>query len=324
MSRRKVVWVAAGLLVAAGAAVAVSAPGRRGHGHGPDGPDGLGLHEMRHGGHHGMGRGFMRGPLTKDEFDARGRAHFARLDRNSDGVIERSELEASVNARMDERRQRFERHGKSMGERWLKRLDADKDGKVSRAEVEASVRKRFAELDLDNDGRITDADLPPMLRGRNVLAPSSAAGPEGHGGRRSRGPLGLVRGADANNDGAVTLDEALASALQRFARADRNKDGNLDAADREAFRTEMIDYRVRRIIHSFGADKDGRITREQFAAKRAERFAAMDLDGNGTITRDELPQRGRWMRHGGHGRHGQPEGGEGRDGVGLGKGKREN
>ena len=83
MSKKKVLIVAA-ILVAGGAAIAVSAPGQRlqdrmmnrwGHG------GGLGMNP-------GMGgfAGDWRGDLTREAFDEKVRERFARFDANSDGV----------------------------------------------------------------------------------------------------------------------------------------------------------------------------------------------------------------------------------------------
>jgi Ca2+-binding EF-hand superfamily protein len=202
-----------------------------------------------------------------------------------------------------------------MGDRLLRMFDADKDGKVTKDEFLAGIRKRFAELDLDNDGRITDADLPPMMRGRNVLAGGATGSP---GGQIGMGfpMLRWLTDADSNKDGVITLDEALAAAEKRFVGFDRNKDGVVDKADLDSMRKEMVDYRVKRFIHHFGADKEGKVSREQFTKKAAERFAQLDVDNNGTIDRNELPGRGRWFgRERGPG-HGWGRGMQGQDGAG--------
>jgi Ca2+-binding EF-hand superfamily protein len=271
--------------------------------------------------------------LTKEEFDGESRARFARLDRNSDGVIDRAEVEAALTAMQSRFRDRFrERVGGGreggptpQGERagvelppFLRRIDGNRDGKITREEAQTAMRRLFGRADLDGDGRLTDADLPPMLRGQKILAQPAQS--EGRGWMRGRGgrgdgvgPLQALRGADANGDGIITLDEALAHANAQFDRFDRNKDNVVDTADFDAFRKEMLDYRVARFLHEFGA-KDGKITREQFMARANERFAELDTDASGRITRDEAPRWGGRHHGRGHDRD-RPERGP-RDGQG--------
>lgn len=286
MSKRKTVLIIAGaLLTVVSAVAAISAPGDRGHRMGPmfggwgDGAMG------------GKGR-WSRQPMTEAEFDANTRARFARLDSNSDGVVDASEIEAAL-------AQRAARHGnrsERTGERLLRRFDADRDGKVTKDEFMKDVGARFDELDLNNDGRITDEDLPPAMRGRGVLTGSGEVPRRGMGRR-----IQNLREADANKDGVITRDEALAAAERRFAGLDRNKDGALDAADGDALRKETADYRVQRFMHRYGADRDGKVTKDQFFAKAKERFARLDRDGDGTLSRGE---RGWHKGHRGHGRGG--------------------
>ena len=292
MFNRKTVLIVAGALLTVGAVAAISAPGDRGN---------------RMGGamFGGWGDGFMGGKgrwhkaMTEEEFDAETRARFARLDRNSDGVIDAAEIEA----RLGQRVAKHKGKGGRRGERLLRRFDADRDGTVTRDEFSKHVRERFAELDLDNDGRITDADLPPALRGRGLLTGDAEAPRRGIGRRM----LTLLRGADADKDGVVTRDEVLAAADKRFATLDRNKDGALDKADADALRKDTVDYRARRFIHRFGADSDGKVTKEQFFAKAKERFARLDRNSDGTVSRGE---RGRHMGRGWHGRGESGRGGE--------------
>ena len=304
MSRKNTLLIAAGVLAGIGALAAVSAQGHRNNWR--EGPaqfsEGFGAPGMG-----GFG-GRFGGSLTKDEFEARSRERFARLDKNSDGVIDAAEIEASLTERMGlwqrMRGQGGPRQagptGAQMGERLLAMFDTNKDGKVTKDEFLAGVRKRFAEMDLNNDGRITDDDLPPMLRGRNIIAGGQNTGPSAGPMGRGNPTLRMLQEADANKDGVVTLDEALAAAEKRFTTLDRNKDGVIDKADFDAARKEMVDYRVKRFIHHYGADKDGKVSREQFMAKAAERFAEMDRNNDGAISRDEQPGRGRWFGRGGY------------------------
>lgn len=311
----KKIWITTGLLAATavGATVMVAhaergrdGDGWRGHGDRYESPD----HGMR--GHHrgrdhrgGWGRG--KRDVTKDEFDAETRSKFAAWDANSDGVVDRTEVEVAMAQRAEGREGRRGRHGRRDGRHWqrmLNRFDADSDGKVTKAEIETYVTERFTRMDLDTDGKITDADLPPMMRGMNILSggePGDMAGfgmghyhGKHHGRGSHRGGHRMLRhliGADTDKDGAVTLQELQDRAAKRFARFDRNGDGSIDQADRDALRKEMTDYRVLRFMHRHGA-QDGKLTLEQYTKTRNERFAKRDVDGDDTIERGE--GRGGW------------------------------
>lgn len=286
MSKKKVLIVAA-ILVAGGAAIAVSAPGQRLHDRMMD--------RWSHGGGAGMGLGMggfagnWRGDLTREAFDEKVRERFARFDANSDGAIDVAEIETALAKATKDRRGRRHKH-------FARHNHGDRRGmgngrSVTKSEFLDSVRRRFALGDLDGDGKITDADLPPTMRGRGVLTDDQGF---------RRGPRGrmfaFLRGADADKDGAITLDEAVKAAGDRFDRMDRTKDGTLDRADRDVLVKEMTDYRVKRILHRFGATAEGKITREQAFKVAGEMFARFDRNSDGTISRGERP---RWGRHGG-------------------------
>lgn len=111
------------------------------------------------GGPHGRGmRGSEGGPFTFERLVGRIDERFKQFDRNGDGVIDASEIEAIVAESVDYWTKRF-----------LKRFDNDKDGRVTKDEFDRPARERFAEADLDGDGRITEKDLPPFMRGRGLL-----------------------------------------------------------------------------------------------------------------------------------------------------------
>ena len=238
--------------------------------------------------------------LTADEYDTRTRERFARIDKNSDGVIDKTEIEAALKAGDGGRRGSRPEGGMAGGNdgqraaQFLKQF-GDKDGKVTKDAFLTEAKRRFAELDLNNDGKITDDDLPPMLRGRGILKAGGAAMPGRRGGMDRR--LGEMRAA-ANADGVVTLDAFLAAETKRFDSLDRNKDGVVDKADFELMRAEMVDYGVRRFLHSYGADADGKITRDQFYKVAKERFARLDRRGEGKIEfgpPEGGSPRGRWF-----------------------------
>jgi len=294
--------------------------GRRGWAAGPDGRPGdmMGQDEGRRG---MWGRGARA--MTQDEFDTRTRERFARLDKNSDGVIDAAEAEAG----MPGPGSRGQQMGEAMAQRLLAMFDTNRDGKVTREEFLARVRSEFGRADLNSDGRISDEDLPPMARGRNVLKGEGRIGPM-MGGPMMGGRgmmLGRLIEADANKDGVITLDEVTASATRRFEQLDRNKDGAIDKADFDALRKETTDYRVQRFMHEYGADKDRKVTRDQFFSRSKERFAEHDLNRDGRLDRQDMmpggPGRGRGMMgRGPMGPDGDVQQGPGQQGPGSGPG----
>jgi Ca2+-binding EF-hand superfamily protein len=96
------------------------------------------------------GRGLRGGRAAE-----RRQLQFSFYDRNADGIIEKVEYEAgrAEEAEFAKRRR-------------LHALDRNSDGKVTLEEYTADARFRFVRLDLDRDGRITAADMPPIERQR--------------------------------------------------------------------------------------------------------------------------------------------------------------
>lgn len=318
LNKKSLLAAVAGVLLVGGAVVGVGfaandGPAEDARGYTGDGAQ-PGWRGMLHRGGHGM----MRPAMTPEEMDARIRERFARVDRNSDGVLDRAEIETMLRERrpgrgagsgmehgMGDRMGHGMMHGMGRGMggdrgdrgpqagapeagpgpgmqsgRMLRRFDENRDGKVSKDEFLGSMKKRFAEMDLDNDGKITDADLPPTMRGQEILKSSGGGDGPGRMGRMGH-ILQWLRAADGNHDGVVTLEEVTARAEKQFVRLDRNGDGVIDQADRDIVRKEMVDYGVQRFLHRFGADKDGKVTREQFTKVAKERMTRMAAEGGG-------------------------------------------
>lgn len=123
--------------------------------------------------HHG-GRGGMARAIRLDA-DGDGRIstieasssrlaeRFAGIDRNGDGYLVRSELDAAA----EQRRGEFAAKRAKRFEAKFAEADGNRDGRLSRAEVEANWPHRaraFAFLDEDRDGYLDRADLMPPRR----------------------------------------------------------------------------------------------------------------------------------------------------------------
>lgn len=155
----------------------------------------------------------------------------------------------------------------------MRQADANKDGNLSKAELTAALEARFARLDVDHDGVLTQKDRDAMRQQRldarfvamdtdkngQVSKAEFAAAHAAHaekrdemgkgkdgrhwGDRDDRGPgKGMMRGpggGDANQNGTVTKAEFMAGPLAMFDKADTNKDGVVSAEEMKAARQAM-------------------------------------------------------------------------------------
>lgn len=267
----KKILLIAGALLAAGTVAAVSAPHFRGghHRHGAifgdpgDGPQrahlGERLKEMD---------ANKDGAVTLEEFLARRNPGFARLDKNNDGSIDAAEFEAAARESGDYWTKRF-----------MKRFDADKDGKITKDEFARARKERFAMWDLNGDGRLGLEDLPPGMRERIGRWK----------GDRAEGRDGKDDSEARKGGGPFTMDRLLGRVGRQFSRLDKNGDGFIDAGDLATLAAERVTFASQRFLRRFDADRDGKVTIEEFNRLAKERFAHLDLDDDGKITEADLP-----------------------------------
>lgn len=104
-----------------------------------------------------------------------------------------------------------------------------------------------------------------------------------------------LQSLDANNDGVITLEEALATRAPVFARLDTNGDGVIDAQEIEAETNLNVSYWAKVMLHRLDKDGDGKITKEEFGSKRYGHRRADRTDGD--ERRGKHFRRGEW-RHG--------------------------
>ena len=161
-------------------------------------------------------------------------------DANQDGVITQAEVRTQAQA-------------------MFARMDITKDGKLDKADRDARMAERFKTLDTDGSGEVSLAEMTAAREARQAKraermsmraeagqgAPGGREGGKwrgkrgGHGGGHGGGMRGGMMRIDANKDGAITLAEFEAGALERFKRQDTNNDGQVTKAEREAARETM-------------------------------------------------------------------------------------
>ncbi|QIG54065.1 hypothetical protein G6N82_07780 [Altererythrobacter sp. BO-6] len=144
--------------------------------------------------------------------------------------------------------------------------DTDGDGVVSLAEHNAQTAKMFARMDANGDGVINEADREA---------------------RRAE------RFAKMDTDGNGELSEAELKAA-REARAAKKGERKGKIADRSGERRggDMARPGGKRgpgmmMLRAADTDGDKSVTRAEFDAAAAKRFAAMDTDGSGGISAEE-------------------------------------
>ncbi|MBI1685412.1 EF-hand domain-containing protein [Caulobacter hibisci] len=98
--------------------------------------------------------------------------------------------------------------------------DADGDGAVTAAEYDAFALQRFERFDANKDGVIDAAEIDAI---KKRFEEREGQGGGGFGARM----LAQLAAQDADKDGKITKDEALAAARDQFAKSDANKDGKL-------------------------------------------------------------------------------------------------
>lgn len=165
------------------------------------------------------------GVQTRAEVVERARTMFGRVDANRDGFITQEEgraLAARAGA-AGTRGQRIVRNADpARRAQMFDRLDTNRDNMISRdewARADAALGERRVRMDERAGGR-----------GERMAM---------------RGRLGgaMLRAADTNNDGRISLTEAEAAALQRFDRVDVNRDGRITRDERQQLRQQWRQQR---------------------------------------------------------------------------------
>lgn len=129
-----------------------------------------------------------------------------------------------------------------------------------------------------------------------VIATASAAAAFGHGrgfgGHElwGHGAHHWIKRVDANADGVIELTEIEKSRQKRFDRFDADGNGMVSADEIEQVVRQRVERMTKRTVRRFDSDRNGSITLQEFNRSARERFTWMDLNDDGRITREELPE----------------------------------
>ena len=144
---------------------------------------------------------------TRDQAVARVRDRFTRMDANRDGFVAGEELQSRRGRDKGQRGGRNRMAAANPGAAF-DRLDSNRDGAISRDEFGKAREMRSELRGVRKSGR---------MRG---MAP------------------GMMKLADLDRDGRVSLQEATNKALQRFDRVDADRDGRITPDERRQNRQQ--------------------------------------------------------------------------------------
>jgi Ca2+-binding EF-hand superfamily protein len=227
----------------------------------------------------------------------------ARYDRDRDGRLNRAEIGFDVAT--------------------FQQLDADRDGQLDAQELAAWLRQTpdvelaiqlgdqlpheaVADLTagttstcvrcLTPDGLVLQLPDTRIVLHRNAREPATLA-------RQQESYLARFKAADANGDGFLDSKEVYRPPFEFVALlrlADRDGDGKLSMQELEAyarlqakavscFTVLSVADRGRSLFELLDADRDGRLGQRELRTARA-RLAIWDREGDGLLTRDEIPR----------------------------------
>lgn len=169
---------------------------------------------------------------TRDQVVAKVRGHFARIDTNRDGFIAGDEMQT-----MRGKHQGMKRHMRDPSKAF-ERLDANRDGAISRDEFAKGLEMRKnRRMAMHGQAGAPGAPGATQHDGQRGMMKMHRMG----GGRMGGG---MMKMADLDRDGRVSLQEATTSALQRFDRVDANRDGRITPDERRHNRDQRKQMRA--------------------------------------------------------------------------------
>ena len=234
-------------------------------------------------------------------------------DKNGDGELSRDELSDGTTTK-DEPKGRLDaqpqqnRPGQKMAfspSEIIKRVDRDGDGSVSRNEAPERMKQNFDRIDSNGDGKISLKEFETVLsalrrgdNGKRPGTPPESAKKPGQEAQNGRKLIEIFRERDADQNGGLTVSEIPEKRRQEFLaqlkKIDRSPEEGISLP-------EFMKIGRQQISKGKGPNRDGdrpqpsnptqKFGPTKFANEVSRQIEKIDEDGNGTISKDEAPQR---------------------------------
>jgi Ca2+-binding EF-hand superfamily protein len=121
-----------------------------------------------------------------------------------------------------------------------------------------------------------------------ALAASLPYGAAAQDAAAARGEALFVR-IDADKSGEISLSEFVAAGNPRVKSADKDNDGKASLEELTAtFKAANAGERAGQFMKRFDTDKDGAVALAEVDAWRTTRYAKLDADKDGKLTKDEM------------------------------------
>lgn len=168
---------------------------------------------------------------------------------------------------------------------WFTGADADGDGRITLAEFQRDAARFFAVLDRGKDGEIDPDDFAYY---ENVLVPEIRVG---SGGRGPASEGGGRRGGERGRGGGGPGGGGAAGQAMQFGSGDGN--GKKSAIVHERIGAARFGFfNLPEPVIAADVNLNRGVDRGEFAKAATTRFAALDRNHDGALTRGELPRAG--------------------------------
>jgi len=167
------------------------------------------------------------------------------------------------------------------GSKFHRFFDTNEDGVVAMGEFDGAAAERFARMDADKDGKLSQDEFRAYVKQRR--------------GQRQQRKMAKM---DTNKDGNISRDEFIGfktmRAEKKFSRMDKDSNGVVTADEFKQCKSKHKGKKGKRfggrMFNRLDANNDGTVTRDESYQAWSAWFNRIDANQDKTVTKDEVMQ----------------------------------